>query len=283
MSPKRNRLVGKQLPGSPRCAGFSLVELLVVIAVIGLLLSLLLPAVQAAREASRRLGCSNNLHQIGIALQGYHDTFKHFPEGGVEMRMLVSPETGDYLYPNGRQLAWSAYILPYMEQKSLFDRIDFKKAFDSPENADAAAEIITTYLCPSVSRQSYLVQGRGACDYGGIYGERIVSSNNPPRGIMLYGQTVRIRDIIDGTAHTLMISEDCKCKSMQWINGLNVFDVAYAINTAPEFENDPRSKHPGGVNGLMADGSARFLCNELDVNTLAAICTRNGGEPVGDF
>jgi prepilin-type N-terminal cleavage/methylation domain-containing protein len=167
MSPRRNRLVGKQLPGSPRCAGFSLVELLVVIAVIGLLLSLLLPAVQAAREASRRLGCANNLHQIGIALQSYHDTFKHFPEGGVEMRMLVSPE-GDYLYPNGRQLAWSAYILPYMEQKSLFDRIDFKKAFDSPENAPAAAEIVSTYLCPSVSRQSYLVQDRGACDYGGI-------------------------------------------------------------------------------------------------------------------
>jgi prepilin-type processing-associated H-X9-DG protein len=100
---------------------------------------------------------------------------------------------------------------------------------------------------------------------------------------MLYGQTVRIRDIIDGTAHTLMISEDCLCKNMQWINGLNVFDVAYPINTAPVFENDPRSKHSGGVNGLMADGSARFLCNELDVKILAAICTRNGGEPVGDF
>ena len=282
MSPSRNRLEGVPHSSFLLRKGFSLVELLVVIAVIGLLISLLLPAVQAAREAARRLGCSNNLHQVGIGLQSFHDSFKRFPEGGVEMRMLVSPE-GDPLYPNGRQLAWSAYILPYLELKSLSDRIDFKKAFDSTENAAAAAEIIPTYLCPSVSRQSYLVEGRGACDYGGIYGERIVSSNNPPRGIMLYGQTVRIRDITDGTAHTLMISEDCQCKSMQWINGLNVFDVAYAINTAPAFENDPRSKHPGGVNGLMADGSVRFLCNELDLKTLAAICTRNGGEPVGDF
>jgi prepilin-type N-terminal cleavage/methylation domain-containing protein/prepilin-type processing-associated H-X9-DG protein len=282
MSPKRNRLEGVRRSCFPCRAGFSLVELLVVIAVIGLLISLLLPAVQAAREAARRLGCSNNLHQIGIGLLSYHDTFKRFPEGGVEMRMLVSPD-GDYLYPNGRQLAWSAYILPYIEMKSLSDRIDFKKAFDSPENAQAAAEIIPTYLCPSANRQSYLVQGRGVCDYGGIYGERIVSNNNPPRGVMLYGITVRIRDISDGTAHSLMISEDCLCQNMQWINGLNVFDVAYAINTAPAFENDPRSKHPGGVNGLMADGSVRFLRNELDLTTLAAICTRNGGEPVGDF
>jgi prepilin-type N-terminal cleavage/methylation domain-containing protein/prepilin-type processing-associated H-X9-DG protein len=266
---------------APR-AGFSLVELLVVIAVIGLLISLLLPAVQAARESARRLGCSNNFHQIGIGLQSYHDSFKRFPEGGVEMRTLVS-SSGSLLYPNGRQLAWSAYILPYLEMKSLSGRIDFKKAFDSPENAQAAAEIIPAYLCPSVSRRSYLVQGRGACDYGGIYGERIVSGNNPPRGVMLYGQSVRIRDIADGTAHTLMISEDCLCKNMQWINGMNVFDVAYALNAAPAFENDPRSKHPGGVNGLMADGSARFIRNEIDLKTLAALCTRNGGEPPGEF
>ncbi|MCC6123403.1 MAG: DUF1559 domain-containing protein [Pirellulales bacterium] len=282
MSPRRNRLDSVPHSRSLRRAGFSLVELLVVIAVIGLLISLLLPAVQAVREAARRLGCSNNLHQIGIGLLSYHDCHKRFPEGGVEMRMLVSP-SGSLLYPNGRQLAWSAYILPYLELKSLAGRIDFKKAFDSPENARAAAEIIPVYLCPSVSRQSFLIQGRGACDYGGIYGERIVSGNNPPRGVMLYGQSVRIRDIADGTAHTLMVSEDCLCKNMQWINGLNVFDVAYALNAAPAFENDPRSKHPGGVNGLLADGSARFFRNEIDLKILAALCTRNGGEPPGEF
>jgi prepilin-type N-terminal cleavage/methylation domain-containing protein/prepilin-type processing-associated H-X9-DG protein len=262
--------------------GFSLVELLVVIAVIGLLLSLLLPAVQAAREAARRLGCSNNLHQIGLGLHGHHDCYKRFPLGGTEMRALRNPD-GSARYPNGVQLAWSAYILPYMELQSLAKRINYKKGFDSPENASAAAEIISLYLCPSVSRQSYLVQGRGVCDYGGIYGERIVSKNNPPRGVMLYTQTVRIRDIIDGTAHTLMITEDSGFQDGQWINGLNVFDVAYAINTAPPFENDPRSKHKGGVNGLMADGAVRLLGNEMDLPVLAAICTRNGGEVVGAF
>jgi prepilin-type processing-associated H-X9-DG protein len=100
---------------------------------------------------------------------------------------------------------------------------------------------------------------------------------------MLYTQSIRILDITDGTAHTLMVSEDSGWQDGQWINGLNVFDVAFAINAAPPFENDPRSKHKGGVNGLMADGSARFLANELDLDVLAAICTRNGGEPVGNF
>ena len=282
MSPRRNRSEGVRHSRFFVRAGFSLVELLVVIAVIGLLISLLLPAVQAAREAARRLGCANNLHQIGIGLQSYHDSYQRFPLGGVEMRSLRNPD-GSLRYPNGVQLAWSAYILPYIELQSIARQIDYKKGFDSPENAPAAANVISTYLCPSAIRQSYVNDGRGACDYGGIYGERIASPNNPPKGAMLYTQFVRIRDITDGAAHTLMVTEDSGWRDGQWINGLNVFDVAYAINSAPLFENDPRSKHKGGVNGLMADGSVRFLANEMELNVLAAICTRCGGEPVGDF
>jgi prepilin-type N-terminal cleavage/methylation domain-containing protein len=262
--------------------GFSLVELLVVIAIIGLLVGLLLPAIQSARESARRMTCLNNLHQIGIGTLAFHDVFKRFPEGGVEMRALRGPD-GKLLYPKGRQLAWSACILPYVELQSLAKRINFRKAFDSPENAAPAAEIVSLYLCPSHCRSSYLVQGRGACDYGGIFGETILTNNNPPRGVMLYGQFVRIRDVVDGTSHTMMVSEDSGFADMQWINGLNVFDVAYPINQAPPFENDPRSKHFHGVNGLMADGNARFLSEDMDTNILAAICTRNGKEPVGEF
>lgn len=272
MSSRRFRFAAQQ--------GFSLVELLVVIAVIGLLAGFLFPAIQTSRETARRMSCLNNLHQIGIGMLAYHDVYKRFPLGGVEMRTLRWPN-GKLKYPNGRQLAWSAYILPYIELQSLAKRIDFSKAYDSPENALVAAEIVPLYLCPSHSRASYLVDGRGACDYGGIYGERISSPNNPPKGVMLYSQYVCIRDIIDGTAHTMMISEDSWSTDMQWINGLNVFDVSAAINTAQE--NDLHSKHPGGVNGLMADGSARFLSEELDLTILAAICTRAGREIVGDF
>jgi prepilin-type N-terminal cleavage/methylation domain-containing protein/prepilin-type processing-associated H-X9-DG protein len=265
--------------------GFSLVELLVVIAVIGLAAGLLLPAVQSSRESARRMTCLNNMHQIGLGMLAFHDVFKRFPLGGVEMKVLKIPGTNRPLYPNGRQLAWSAYILPYVELQSLAKRIDFGKAYDSPENANVAAEIVPLYLCPSHSRNSYLIYDRfAACDYGGIYGQRILPNPDPqkrPQGIMLYSQYVRILDVKDGTTHTLIVSEDSESLDMQWILGRNVFDVSDLINMAPE--NDLHSKHPNGVNGLMADGNARFLSQDMDANTLSAICTRAGKEPLGEF
>jgi len=265
-------------------AGFSLVELLVVIGIIGTLLGLLLPAVQAVRNTTRRTTCRSNLRQIGVALLAYHDTHGSFPVGGLEP---ISPK-----WPKGRQLAWSAFILPQLEQESLYSRIDFTKPFDSPDNAEAAAEVVSTYLCPSVDRISNLVDGRAACDYGGIYGERIDYEgrpafpplpNNPPKGTMLYDRPIKLRQILDGKSTTLLVSEDGGWRDGQWINGLNIFDQAYAINRAPAFENDIRSDHAGGANALFADGSARFLDEDMELAVLAAICTREGEEIVDDF
>jgi prepilin-type processing-associated H-X9-DG protein len=170
-----------------------------------------------------------------------------------------------------------------MEQVSLATQIDFTKPFDDPINATPAAVVLPAYLCPSTPRPSPLHLGRGACDYGGIYGERISGPNSPPKGVMLYDRVVRIGDILDGTSTTLAVSEDSGFVDGQWINGRNVFDQAFGINQAPDFENDIRSLHPGGANGLFADGSARFLNESMELATLAAICTRAGGEVVADF
>ncbi len=265
----------RKLP-SERCpsGGFTLVELLVVIAIIGVLVALLLPAIQSAREAARRSQCSNNLHQMGIALHSYHALHRCFPPGGIEPRPY---------WPRGRQFAWSALILPQMEQTSLADQIDFTKPFDDPINAAPAAVVLSAYLCPSTPRTTPLHRGRGACDYGGIYGERISGRNSPPKGVMLYDRSIRIGDILDGTSTTLVISEDSNFVDGQWINGRNVFDQAFGINQAPDFENDIRSLHPGGANGLFSDGSARFLDESMDLATLAAICTRAGHEVVSKF
>ena len=256
-------------------SGLTLVELLVVITIVGLLLALLLPAVQSARRSAQRVQCFNNLRQIGIGLHLYHQSREEFPPGGIEWRA-----GGD---KTKRQLAWSAFLLPYVEEQSLYDYLDLNTPFDSPENAQAAATILPIYLCPSSRRGAQLTDGRGPCDYGGIYGERITSPNDPPKGAMLYDVALRINDIRDGTSHTLIISEDSTFSDGQWINGRNLFDQAYAINAAPSCENDIRSGHSGGANGLLCDGSVRFLQETMDLKTLAAICTRAGGEAVGPY
>ena len=269
------RLVDPRSRSGALRPAFTLVELLVVIAIVGLLIGLLLPAVQAAREAARRTSCFSNLRQMGIGLHNYHAALGCFPPGGIEPR---SPK-----WPKGRQFAWSLCLLPYVEQEAVYRTINTAKAFDAPENAEGAAKVLAIYLCPSAARSSTLREGRGACDYGGIYGERITSPNNPPKGAMLYDRALQVRDIRDGTSQTLILSEDSKFPDGQWINGRNIFDQAYAINRAPAFENDIRSDHPSGANGLLCDGSARFLSESMSLEILAAICTRAGGELIRDF
>lgn len=257
-----------------RPRGFSLIELLVVIAIIGVLTGLLLPAVQKAREAVHRTKCANNLRQIGIALHHYHDVANTFPPGGIEWR----PQSD----PTKRQLAWCALILPYLEQENLYKTLNLNTPFDSPENAEGAAAILSIFLCPSKARLTYRSEGRGLTDYGGIFGQALFGNDNPPNGTMLFDKPIRIGMITDGTSHTVMIAEDTQRDDGQWINALNLFDVAAPINRGPAWDPDIHSDHPGGANGLFADGSVRFLRETLDLPILAAIVTRAGGEAVPD-
>lgn len=245
------------------------------IAIIGVLVSMLLPAVQAVREAARRTVCQNRLKQIGLALQNYHSAHQEFPVGGTGWRGPWSP--------NETQIAWSAFILPFIEQGNVFEKLEFDEAFDSPVNADGAKEVIATFICPTSIRGTKLSQGRGPCDYGGMYGERITGPNEPAKGLMIYGTARSHRDIPDGSSNTIIVAEDSDFSDGQWINGRNVFDQAFAINAAPAFENDIRSRHPGGANAAFADGHVRFLDEQLNLTTLAAICTRAGKEVVGEF
>ncbi len=259
--------------------GFSLVELLVVISIIGMLIAILVPAIQAARATARRMACSSNLRQIGIGLHGFHNARRRFPAGVVDFR---SNFLGN---PDGRHLAWSVFILPYMEQKDLYETIDTDKAFDAEENAEAAKTIVPIYICPSVIVESYRKDDRAITHYGGISGERMLKGkNHSDDGMMIPERGYKIRDVHDGTTYTLFVSEDSQFGDMQWIHGGNNFDQRYPINYVPEhkwqWENEIRSEHPGGAFGLFVDGSVRFLCDDMDDEVLAAICTRALGEVV---
>jgi prepilin-type N-terminal cleavage/methylation domain-containing protein/prepilin-type processing-associated H-X9-DG protein len=264
----------------------TLIELLAVVAIIGVLVALVLPAAQAAREASRRAECQNNLRQIGVALHEYHGAHGQFPVGCLDKRI---PKTN----PNGRQLAWSAMILQELEEPALAKRIDFNSAYDSSANSTFAGTIISTYLCPTTVRRATGREGaivadptvgggtsgyRGAAtDYGGIYGAAGLSP--APNGVFLYERAVKISEITDGTSHTLALAEDTGrgwLMDGEWINGENIYDVGNLINT--QQHNEIWSDHPGGAMALWCDGSASLLEASMEMAALRAICTRAGND-----
>jgi prepilin-type N-terminal cleavage/methylation domain-containing protein len=130
--------------------GFTLVELLVVIAIIGILVALLLPAIQAAREAARRAQCVNNVRQIAIAMQNYHDTKKHLPQYHAGIKPAGS--TTDYAAGAGWQWAgpvWSIIIMPYIEEQALYDSFNKNEKMTSITNRRYARQVVTSYICPS--------------------------------------------------------------------------------------------------------------------------------------
>jgi prepilin-type N-terminal cleavage/methylation domain-containing protein/prepilin-type processing-associated H-X9-DG protein len=267
--------------------GMTLVELLVVVAIIGVLAALLLPAIQAAREASRRAECQNNLRQIGMALHAYHASHGQFPVGCIDKRV---PKTN----PNGKQLAWSATILTELDEPMLARQVDLNSAYDSAANSLAAATVVPTYLCPSTVRTApgregaIVVDPSGAAsyhgaatDYGGIYGAAQVSPS--ANGVFLYDRTVKIPEITDGTSHTLALAEDTGrgwLADGEWINGENIYDVSNMINT--QQHNEIWSDHPGGAMALWCDGSASLLEAAMKLQVLRSICTRAGNDSTND-
>lgn len=249
----------------------TLVELLVVIAIIGILVSLLLPAVQQVREAARQMSCKNNLHQIGIAIHNYHDTLGTLPVGCLQWRGFSGAS-------QRKQFAWSAFILPYMEQQPLHSQIDFGVPYDHPSNKSAASVRIPTYLCPTVPSKEQL---RGPTHYGGIYGE-ILLTRAQDDGLLVYDRAFRFRDCTDGLNQTLIVAEDALGPDPEWINGRNVFVVAHGINdpTAWIGDNEIRSLHPSLAMVLFAGGNVRALPETIDRTVLGSLVTRAGGEVI---
>ncbi len=258
-----------------RTRGFTLVELLVVIAIIGILVALLLPAVQAAREAARRMSCSNNMKQVGLAMHNYHDTYKTFPYGeGAAPSAL----TGSGYAWNGPN--WRVAILPFMEQAPMYDQLNFSGTFDAcrpgfrgRENAMLEGYTVPVYRCPS---SSLPINGREVApspfngnthnaqliDYVGIQGsaptgDRITGTfptggacSNPTgyggiyceNGILLPNQPMKFASITDGTSNTLIVGEQS----------------APIVDQNGTRRRDIRSNYYGGWSGHTSRGPLRY-------------------------
>jgi prepilin-type N-terminal cleavage/methylation domain-containing protein/prepilin-type processing-associated H-X9-DG protein len=288
----------------PHCA-FTLVELLVVIGIVGLLLSLLIPAVQLAREGAARQRCLNNLRQIGTALQNHHNTHGRLPPNA----------TTDPRDPNF-SLSWMALILPEMGEEPLWAKTieacaAEKRPFVNPPHIGLAT-VIKTYVCPDDRRLLTALQdpdGRIAA-FGSYLG--VAGSIRMGDGVLGNPLGIRLSDILDGTSNTLMVGERPPPDTLQagwWYTGIRPSGGAYQglygwdtlmpVESLP-FPNDPCegpfqfgpgrtdnpcdryhywSFHPGGANFLFADASARLLTYSMQP-LMVALATRSGGEIV---
>jgi prepilin-type N-terminal cleavage/methylation domain-containing protein/prepilin-type processing-associated H-X9-DG protein len=321
--------------------GFTLVELLVVIAIIGILIALLLPAVQAAREAARRMQCANNLKQIALAAHNYHAALRTFPPGLNQFEFPSSPAF--------RGTSLFVFLLPYLEQANVRADWDYGQPLNNLAGGLSArsAAVIPSLVCPSDRIVDNPVSKSDGCQgmtsYGGNGGTRsyypdhattdgVFHTTGPASHPQANQQPVTIGMIADGTSNTLLFGErdheDPKYEtfasrnfgqSMRYlgtwaaiggrrrigdvtmsahapINYRLPFDYEHYQTADPPISSsadyayyeDLRtcawgSRHPGGANFALADGSVRFLSDSLPQTTLRALSTRAGSEVVGGY
>lgn len=264
--------------------GFTLVELLVVIAIIGVLVALLLPAVQAAREAARRSQCSNNLKQIGLAMHNYVDVHKVFPAGS---------------FPDTKVNAWPM-LLPFIEQSTVYDTWDFTLNTNdtSTVNTEAKNTIISTYICPSTTRTApHTTDGGGGArhNYATNNGTRHLHSTNQTNwdGICNYGSRIGLNHITDGTSNVFMAGEKRIKREETWhvdpdgpywrwgVYGgrLAKLPINESITSKDDSNGNFGSEHVGGAQLLMCDASAHFVSETIDLTLFQNLGSRNDGNP----
>ncbi|MHB1036894.1 MAG: DUF1559 family PulG-like putative transporter [Pirellulales bacterium] len=244
--------MGREFQGpSPKRSSLPLVVVILVAALGvlvvcgGILAALLLPAVQAAREAARRAQCANNLKQISLALMNYHDANRCFPPA------YIADKDGKPMH------SWRVLILPYLEQKPLYDQYKFDEPWDGPNNRRLADLMPTIYACPSSP------QLPGKTDYLAVVGPGFAFEGAKP---------MRMSDLKQGATNVITVV-DVAGSATNWMEprDLNVQDLRGLAG------QNLRGNHPAGANAAYADGHVSFLPEPLDVQILQGA----GGGPAG--
>ncbi len=230
----------------------------VMVVVIGVLVALLLPAVQQARTAARSSQSKNNLKQIGLAMHNYYDVYSMFPPGGI------------YTKNDEPYNAWMTSILPFVEQANLYNQIDFNQPWTAPGNQPVFKSVIPGFLNPNIGPEVSLVGGGlGAAHYAA--NSQLLGKNG----------SVPFREITDGTSNTILAGE-VSGGFMAWGDPDNRRDPANGLGTAPDQFGGPATRR-GGVQMLLADGSVRFISENIDPQTLKALASPAGKEQIGEF
>ena len=267
-------------------AGFTLVELLVVIAIIGILIAMLLPAIQAAREAARRMSCSNNLAQLGVALHNYEAAHEALPPGTVNPQGPIRSE------PIGYHMSWMVQILPYIEEGVTFRYVDFSVGVYDKKNAPVRDVPIPLFICPSDYGNER--EGIRMSNYAGCHHDVETPIDADNHGVFFLNSRIRSSDVPDGSSHTIFVGEKLiDTDDLGWMSGtratlrntgMSMAQVggygAYYGAGSPADESDQAgpaagetpalevggfgSCHPGITNFLFGDGSVQSLSGNID-------------------
>ncbi|WDI42909.1 DUF1559 domain-containing protein [Bremerella sp. P1] len=289
---------------SPRARGFTLVELLVVIAIIGVLIALLLPAVQQAREAARRMQCTNGMKQMGIATHNFHDTYRKFPFAYQDQTLNGKKTRGTLFF----------WILPYMEQTSLYDQADLdsyanNRITSGRGNKAARGQVVEAYVCPSDATDPDHIHSNDWTFGSYEFNYHVFVGNSSTSTSTGNVAQKNLADVTDGTSNTLMFAESlqrCGSQGTIWSHGnwnvrwMPMFgggksgsdQLAYGTTSVPQSVrkqsgcNSLRttaSGHPGGVNVTLADASCHFIPTTIDGTVWWNLVRHNDGNVVGEY
>lgn len=283
--------------------GFTLIELLVVLAIIAILVSLLLPAVQQAREAAWRTSCKNNLLQLGIAMHNYDLAFQMLPPGCVNPTSPIRNNVVD-----GYHMSWVCQILPMLEQANLAQTIRFDLPAYDPANLTVRATQLTVLNCPTDGTRVTSPPGFSAplaiSNYAGCFSGSDVPIAADNDGLLFLNSSISYRQIRDGASNTLLIGEKMTVDGtfeQGWLSGtrstlrntgvpLNGGWDKIIVNSTvtPQPPNDTAtsgfsSRHTGGTQFLLADGSVRFLSSNINGRILSLLGSRDDRQVIGEF